>query len=217
MHESAPYEDSRAATRCCLTERLPRQSEAPALARALMRAFLEHRLDAETVEHALLAASELVTNAVKFADGRSASVWLHVLVTPAELAVTVTNEGGHASAQRLAGGDPSADVPGDGARAAQAGIAGGGHDEQGLAESGRGLDIVRDLSDKVAVFCGGVTMVRAATRLSHGHTWSGAAGGSALMATPRSHAGEIALLRASTRRTPAAAPYAAFRRSTNSR
>jgi anti-sigma regulatory factor (Ser/Thr protein kinase) len=197
MHESAPYEDSRAATRCCLTERLPRQSEAPALARALVRAFLEHRLDAETVEHALLAASELVTNAVKFADGRSASVWLHVLVTPAELAVTVTNEGGHASAQRLAGGEL--------------------HDEQGLAESGRGLDIVRDLSDKVAVFCGGVTMVRATTRLSHGHTWSGAAGGSALMATPRSHAGEIALLRASTRRTPAAAPYAAFRRSTNSR
>ena len=99
---------------------------------------MEHLDDDIALEELLLTTSELVTNAIKFSRGQR-PLWIHVLVTPQHVAVTVTN----AASEDWRGAMP-------------------GEATSDAAEGGRGLGIVRDLSDEFAVLRGSSTMVRAA-------------------------------------------------------
>ena len=76
-----------------LCRQLPATPESAANARQLAHQFLlDHVGNGDVVEEMLLATSELVTNAIKFGRGRE-PVWLHVLVTPERIAITVTDAG----------------------------------------------------------------------------------------------------------------------------
>jgi anti-sigma regulatory factor (Ser/Thr protein kinase) len=151
-----------AAERSTFSRLLPGEADAPGTARRLARAFMDHRVEGEARDELLLATSELVTNAVKY--GGHQPIWLHLLLTPGELAVTVTNRPDGPWTEDLGGAAPAAagdPTPDDRRRL---------HDEakgekrDALALGGRGLDIVREVCDEFAVFRGSVTIVRAARR-----------------------------------------------------
>jgi anti-sigma regulatory factor (Ser/Thr protein kinase) len=120
--------------------------QAAAQARCATRSFLRRRLDEDAMDDVLLATTELVTNAVKYGEGRV--VWLHVLVGPHELALTVSNAGTDWAAPASVRSAPG--LVADAAR---------------LPEGGRGLGIVRELCDEVAVRSGAMTVVRVTLRL----------------------------------------------------
>jgi anti-sigma regulatory factor (Ser/Thr protein kinase) len=139
-------EDS--AIRHSLCRQLPPDVASPALARKAARQFFsDHVRDIDVLDQMLLATSELVTNAVKF--GRvGAPIWMHLLATKELLAITITDTGSGGPAdvtlkERAEGSSHSAV----------------------MAESGRGIDIVRELSDELAVFAGTITIVRAAVHV----------------------------------------------------
>jgi anti-sigma regulatory factor (Ser/Thr protein kinase) len=117
---------------------------APALARCEAREFLKARLDEAELSDALLAINELVTNASKFGSGQP--LWLHLLVSSQRLVVTVTSGGSDGLAEMVACGRAANPVP-------------------SLDEGGRGLGIVIEIFDDLAVSCGRVTVVRAARQL----------------------------------------------------
>ena len=125
-----------------LCRQLRAAPDSPGLARQMARRFLAaHVKDAEVVEEMLLATTELVTNAVKFSGDRR-PIWIHFLVTSDRLAITVTDGGSDVPAEQILRSRPRA-----------------------LTEGGRGLDIVREVSDDLSVFRGSVTIVMAAKHL----------------------------------------------------
>ncbi len=128
--------------RRALTYGLAAGPGAPALARHAVSFYLRRRLERMELAEALLATSELVTNAVKYGGQH---IWLHVLVSDDELAITVTNETSRATPGFCP--VPTTD------------------DGTALSEGGRGLGIVSRVSDEVTVFCDDVVIVRAARRL----------------------------------------------------
>ena len=131
---------------------LPREPNTAAQARAATRCFLERRVEEAELDGALLAVSELVTNAGKF--GNSDPIWLSLLVSADRLVVTVASSGGDGLAAKVASGEAAL-----------------GPDISVLDEGGRGLGIVLDLFDDLAVSCRGATVVRAAKQLgSHLHS-----------------------------------------------
>jgi anti-sigma regulatory factor (Ser/Thr protein kinase) len=125
-----------------MCQSLPARATSVATARGVARHFFTvHVEDDDVLEELLLATSELVTNAVKFGrDGQR--LWLHLLATPRHLAVTVTDAGAQACVRSMSGPRPPA-----------------------TAEGGRGLAIVRTVSDELTVFCGPTTVVRAVKRV----------------------------------------------------
>jgi anti-sigma regulatory factor (Ser/Thr protein kinase) len=116
-------------------------SETPSLARHAVDSFLAGRIDDDLLSELLLVTSELVTNAVTHGS-RSDPVWVHLLLLTDEVAITVSSvsaDGEHVARDaRLA--EPS-------------------------AETGRGLAIVRELCDEVAVYDGRFTFVRVVRHL----------------------------------------------------
>ena len=120
--------------------------QAAAQARCATRSFLHRRLDEDAMDDVLLATTELVTNAVKYGDG--GPVWLHVLVAPHELSLIVSNGGDRWAVPSSVGS--SVVLTADAAH---------------LPEGGRGLGIVRELCDDVAVRSGSMTVVRVTRRL----------------------------------------------------
>lgn len=133
-----------------LSRQLAATPKSAARARQLARAFVEDRVEEDALEELLLATSELVTNAVQFGDRQP--IWLHLSLTPHQIAVTVTN-----GVDRKAGGQ---------GRGHSISLGGNRSESRDLAERGRGLAIVREVSDELTVFRGRVTIVRAAKRLS---------------------------------------------------
>jgi len=121
---------------------------APADARELVRDSLVRLLDGPSLQDALLATSELVTNAVKYGDG--SPLWLHLKLSDDRLAITVTS-----------GGASWTDGQGPQTRLLQP----SGCDDR-LDEGGRGLPIVCGLAGQVALFLGSVTIVRVALDVS---------------------------------------------------
>ena len=120
--------------------------QAAAQARCATRSFLHRRLDEDAMDDVLLATTELITNAVKYGDG--GPVWLHVLLAPDELSLTVSNGGDRWAVPATGGG--SVVLAADTAH---------------LPEGGRGLGIVRELCEDVAVHSGSMTVVRVTRRL----------------------------------------------------
>lgn len=107
---------------------LARTTRAPSMARDAISRWLAYTHPAR--DNVLLAASELVTNAVKYAEtplpgtGRSDTITLHLSQGLSYLRLVVLDPGSTSSA-------PSATPP---------------HRQDPYAEHGRGLAIVRDLS-----------------------------------------------------------------------
>jgi anti-sigma regulatory factor (Ser/Thr protein kinase) len=142
VHERESLEGSLRTLSCWL----PCEPDTAAQARAATRSFLERRVDSEELEGTLLAVSELVTNAGKFGNGDP--IWLSVLVSSDRLVVTVTSSGANGLAAKIVSGEAAL-----------------GPGISPLDEGGRGLGIVLDLFDDIAVSCLGATVVRAAKQL----------------------------------------------------
>jgi anti-sigma regulatory factor (Ser/Thr protein kinase) len=115
---------------------------APHRARVALRRFLEGEVGDAVLADLVLVTSELVANAVKHGDGEG-PVSLAVAIDDDEIVVTVSE----------CASVPSPFVP----RVASSADL--------LAESGRGLLIVRALSDRLAVAHDGLTSVSATRRL----------------------------------------------------
>ena len=114
----------------------PSTSWAVPRARHALRDFLAGEVEGDLLDDLALITSELVTNAVKFGR-RHEDIWLQIALTDREITVTVS---GHSRGDIAAGLHHGAD--------------------DSLSESGRGLRIVRDLSDDFTVYRSGLTMMR---------------------------------------------------------
>lgn len=130
---STPEYARRSFCRC-----LASTDSAAASAREIVNTVLAADIDEALLADLTLVTSELVTNAVRY--GRAHEwVWLHIALTDDEVAITVSGRSReHVEADSLEG---SWDV---------------------FAESGRGLTIVRRLSDAFTVYSAGLTMMRTA-------------------------------------------------------
>jgi anti-sigma regulatory factor (Ser/Thr protein kinase) len=102
----------------------------------MVETFFEGEIDDALLIDLLLIASELVANAVKHGN-QADPVWLHLLRTEGEIAITVTGAGPAFDPVNVPSFSPGP-----------------------AAESGRGLLIVRELADEFSLFSGGVTIVR---------------------------------------------------------
>jgi len=120
--------------------RLPAVPESAGIARQLVRLYLGGDADDVLLEQAILITSELVTNAVKFGAGWR-PLFLHLVVTGDSVAVTVAN-----AVDELWLDDGQDELP------------------PHTSEGGRGLPIVRELSDEFSIFHGRLTIVRAVQR-----------------------------------------------------
>ena len=122
-----------------LCRSLESSPSAASSARQTVRAVLAADLDDALLADLLLVTSELVTNAVR--HGRAHDwIWLHVALTEDEVAITVSGR----SRESVVDAGAFEGSQGD------------------YAESGRGLKIVRGLSDAFTVYSAGLTMMRAA-------------------------------------------------------
>jgi anti-sigma regulatory factor (Ser/Thr protein kinase) len=111
---------------------------AAASAREIVNTVLAADIDEALLADLTLVTSELVTNAVRY--GRADDwIWLHIALTDDEVAITVSGRSReNVEADSLEG---CRDL---------------------FAETGRGLTIVRRLSDAFTVYSAGLTMMRAA-------------------------------------------------------
>ena len=138
--ELVQLDDSGARDRHWTCHRLPAVPQSVGAARLLARTCLADDTDEVLLEQTILITSELITNAVKFGAGWR-PLFLHLAVTGDCVAVTVANAAGELWIDDGDAGPPP-------------------H----TSEGGRGLHIVRELSDEFSIFHGRVTIVRAAQR-----------------------------------------------------